>query len=40
MIFFIYLLKGPAADATDARITVMKMMKFFPLFHFNGAPVE
>jgi hypothetical protein len=45
---FLLLLKGPAADATDApqpwRLIVQPCDEndecFFLIFHFNGAPVE
>jgi hypothetical protein len=45
--YFVYLVKVPAADATDAPQPwgllfnpVMKMVKFFLLSHFNAAPVQ
>jgi hypothetical protein len=45
--FIFLLLMGPAAEATDAPqpwgllcSPVMKIMRFFLLFHFYGAPVE
>ena len=34
------MMKGPAADATDAPQPVMKMSSFFTSFTSNGAPVE
>jgi hypothetical protein len=47
LIVFFYLLNGPVADATEAPQfagllcnTVMKMVRFYLLFHFNGALVE